>query len=271
MSTTATERKRGVYLVPSFFTTLGLLAGFYAITTAIQGRFEAAAWGIIIASIFDMLDGRAARLLHAETEFGAQYDSLCDMLSFGVAPAVLLYVWALIPYNKVGWLFAFLLVAGAALRLARFNIEHAVQDRRYFRGLPTPATALLIATGVLFHLENDHAPAAALWAINAVALSWFMISNVRFVSGKDLDLNVRKPFIALVGMLVAVVLLMADPYRIPFLLMCIYCLHGPAMNLWQHHQARKKRRQRHLRRSQRGDNSSSAPAPSGEESEPPHA
>ncbi len=244
------KRQRGVYLVPSFFTTLGLLAGFYAVTTAIQGRFEAAAWGIILAAIFDIVDGRVARLLNAETEFGAEYDSLCDMLSFGVAPAVLLYVWALTPFNKVGWLFAFLLVAGAALRLARFNVEHDIQDKRYFHGLPTPATALLIATGVLFHKEGSHAPVASMWAINAVALSWFMISNVRFVSGKDLDLNVRKPFIALVGMLVAVVILMADPYRIPFLLLCIYCLHGPAMNIWQHHKARKRRRAMQLRRSQ---------------------
>jgi len=254
-------RNRGVYLIPSFFTTLGLLAGFYAVTTAIQGRFEAAAWGIILAAIFDILDGRVARLLDAETEFGAQYDSLCDMLSFGVAPAVLLYVWALIPFNKVGWLFAFLLVAGAALRLARFNVEHDTQDKRYFRGLPTPATALLIATGVLFHKEGNHAPVAAMWAINAVALSWFMISNVRFISGKELDLHVRKPFIALVGMLVAVVLLMADPYRIPFLLLCLYCLHGPAITLWQHHKARKRLRAQQLRRSQQDADKQEAPSP----------
>jgi len=244
-------RKRGVFLIPSFFTTLGLLAGFYSITTAIQGRFEAAAWGIIIAAVFDMLDGRAARLLKAETEFGAQYDSLCDMLSFGVAPAVLLYVWALTPLTKTGWLIAFLLVAGAALRLARFNVEHAVQDNRYFHGLPTPAAALLVATGVLFHKVGSQDPSAILWAINATALSWFMVSNVRFISGKNLDLNVRKPFAAMIGMLVAVVVLMAAPYRIPFLLLCIYCLHGPALNIWQHHQARKRRRAIQLRRSQK--------------------
>ncbi|MDQ6951687.1 MAG: CDP-diacylglycerol--serine O-phosphatidyltransferase [Mariprofundales bacterium] len=244
-------RNRGVFLIPSFFTTLGLLAGFYSITTAIQGRFEAAAWGIIIAAVFDMLDGRAARLLNAETEFGAQYDSLCDMLSFGVAPAVLLYVWVLTPLTKTGWLIAFLLVAGAALRLARFNVEHAVQDNRYFHGLPTPAAALLIATGVLFHQAGNQAPNDVLWAINTVALSWFMVSNVRFISGKNLDLNVRKPFAAMILMLVAVVILMAAPYRIPFLLLCIYCLHGPALNIWQHHQARRRRRAIQLRRSKK--------------------
>ncbi len=242
--------RRGVYILPSLFTTMGLFAGFYALIAAVQGRFELAAWAIIIAAVFDMLDGRVARLLNAETEFGAEYDSLCDMLSFGIAPAVLAYMWALNPLGKPGWLAAFLIVAGAALRLARFNVQHAVQDRRYFRGLPTPAAALLIATAVLFYAAIDLQPLAWLWWTVSILLAWLMVSNIRFISGKDLDLRERKPFAVVLLMVVALTIVMIDHERILFTLFMAYCLHGPMMSFWQ---ARRAARIRALRRQRRAE------------------
>ncbi len=235
-----TERgkvRRGVYVLPSLFTTMGLFAGFYALIGAIQGRYELAAWALVAAAVFDMLDGRVARLLHAETEFGAEYDSLCDMLSFGVAPAVLMYLWALaqLPhaYHKLAWLGAFFLAACAALRLARFNVQLDTQDKRYFNGLPTPASALLIASAVLFHAEEGIEPQPWLWLGVSFFLSWLMVSRVRFVSGKDIDLKHRRSTGIVVAMIAVVGLVAADPYRVPFMFFLAYVLHGPLMALWR--------------------------------------
>ncbi len=247
--------RRGVYLLPSLFTTMGLFAGFYALIAAVQGRYELAAWAIIAAAVFDMLDGRVARLLHAETEFGAEYDSLCDMLSFGVAPAVLMYLWALVdlPSNlhKLAWLGAFFLAAGAALRLARFNVQLGTQDKRYFNGLPTPAAALLIASAVLFHGEEGFDPDPWLWLGVSFLLAWLMVSRVRFMSGKDVDLKQRRPSGILVAMVAVVGLVAIDPYRVPFMFFMAYVLHGPMMSLWQNRRLAKARRLRRLRRSRK--------------------
>jgi len=225
---------------------MGLFAGFYALIAAIQGKYELAAWAIIAAAIFDMLDGRVARLLHAETAFGAELDSLCDMTSFGVAPAVLLYLWSLTTLGKLGWLAAFLIAACSALRLARFNTRLEVQDKKYFQGLPTPATALVIATAVLFHEQSHLDPLPWLWGLVGALLAWLMVSNVRFVSGKDVDLKQKRSFAVIVVTLIAMVLIMADPYRILFAVFLAYVLHGPMLSLWQHRritQYRLKRRQ----------------------------
>jgi CDP-diacylglycerol---serine O-phosphatidyltransferase len=242
-------RRRGIYVLPSLFTTMGLFAGFYALIAAIQGRYELAAWAIIAAAVFDMLDGRVARLLHAETSFGAEYDSLSDMLSFGIAPAVLMYLWALTPLHKPGWLAAFLIAACAALRLARFNTQIGKMDKRYFQGLPTPAAALLIATAVLFHEEMNLDPISWLWFGVSVTLAWLMVSRVRFISGKDIDLKKKRSIGVLVGMLVFIVLVMADPYRVPFAILLAYVMHGPMLSLWQKRRAFQlralKRRRRH--------------------------
>lgn len=244
-------KHRGIYILPSLFTTMGLFAGFYSLIAAVQGRFELAAWAIIVAAVFDMLDGRVARLLNAETAFGAEYDSLCDMLSFGIAPAVLMYMWALNPLGKPGWLAAFLIAAGAALRLARFNVQLDVQDKRYFCGLPTPASALLIATAVLFYASAQAHPAAWLWWLIAVALAWLMVSNIRFISGKDLDLRERKPFAAILIMVVVLTIIMMDHERILFTLFMAYCLHGPMMSLWQWHRVKTLRTLRRQRRAEK--------------------
>jgi len=246
--------KRGVYVLPSLFTSMGLFAGFYSLIAAIQGRYELAAWAIIAAAVFDMLDGRVARLLHAETAFGAEYDSLCDMLSFGIAPAVLVYLWVLVELpsglHKLAWLGAFFLAACAALRLARFNVQLENQDKRYFQGLPTPAAALLIVTGVLFHAETNIEPWPWVWFTASLILAWLMVSNVRFVSGKDIDLRKQRKSGFIVGMIVIGGLVMAYPYQIPFAFMLAYCLHGPMVSLWQHHRLQEFRMKRKLAKKQ---------------------
>lgn len=243
-----TNRHRGIYILPSLFTTMGLFAGFYSLIASVQGLYEVAAWSILAAAIFDMLDGRVARLLNAETDFGAEFDSLCDMLSFGIAPSVLIYLWALPSLGKAGWLAAFIIVAGSALRLARFNVEHDVQDHRYFHGLPTPATALLTATLVLFYESTQTQPTPWFWGAVAVALGYLMVSNVRFISGKDLDLQKRRPFIMVMIMVAIVSVFMLDPYRILFGIMMVYCTHGPLMSIWQSRKAKQLREARRLRR-----------------------
>ncbi|MDQ6999554.1 MAG: CDP-diacylglycerol--serine O-phosphatidyltransferase [Mariprofundus sp.] len=261
----ATVSKRGVYVLPSLFTTMGLFSGFYSLVASIQGNFELAAWAILAAAVFDMLDGRVARLLHAETEFGAEYDSLCDMLSFGVAPAVLVYLWALInlgsDFHRLAWLGAFFVVACAALRLARFNVKLAEQDKRYFQGLPTPGAALFIATAVLYHVDLHAEPWPWLWLGLSVFLSWLMVSNVRFISGKDVDLKKRRSSGVLIVMVIVIGFLAIDPYRMPFTVMFAYCMHGPMLSLWQKwklSQYRLKRRQRKKHASASGNNDDAA-------------
>jgi len=245
--------RRGIYLLPSFFTLLGLFAGFYSLIAAVQGRYELAAWAILAAAVFDMMDGRVARLLHAETAFGAELDSLCDMVSFGVAPAVLTCLWALTPLGKPGRLAAFLIAACAALRLARFNVQLGSQDKRYFQGLPTPGTALFVATAVLFHEEGGYQPVAWLWFALSVTLAWLMVSGVRFISGKDVDLKKQRPFAVLIGIVMAIVFVMADPYKVLFAIMVIYCLHGPLMSGWQYQKANRYRMARRLARKRSRD------------------
>jgi len=248
------SRRRGIYMLPSMFTILGLLCGFFALIASIQGNYEHAAWAIIAAAIFDMLDGRVARLLNAETAFGAELDSLCDMLSFGVAPAVLVYLWALTSHEKLGWLAAFLIVACSALRLARFNVQLASQDKRYFQGLPTPALALFIASAVLFYISLGAEPSSVVWLVTSTVLAWLLVSNVRFLSGKDIDLKQKRPFTVVIVMLASIVLLAADPYHVLFLVFLAYCLHGPILSVWQ---TQKAARARLIRRSERAKKKSS--------------
>jgi len=259
--------RRGVYVLPSLFTTMGLFAGFYALIAAVQGRYELAAWAILAAAVFDMLDGRVARMLHAETAFGAEYDSLCDMLSFGIAPAVLIYFWALIhlspELHKLAWLGGFFLVAGAALRLARFNVQLECQDKRYFQGLPTPGAALLIATAVLYYEHAGYQPQPWLWLFIAVFLAWLMVSDVRFVSGKDIDLKKRRSTGMLVMMVIAVGLVMIDPYRVPFTILLAYCLHGPMLSLWQNRRLARYRRLSRIRKAKKSAGSQPEQNPNG--------
>ncbi|MFQ5354939.1 MAG: CDP-diacylglycerol--serine O-phosphatidyltransferase [Mariprofundaceae bacterium] len=247
----STLRAKGVYVLPSMFTTAGLFAGFYALIAAIQSHFEIAAWALIIAIVFDVLDGRVARLLHAESKFGAEYDSLCDMVSFGIAPAVLVYMWALTPLHKPGWLAAFLIAACAALRLARFNTEHDNDDIRFFQGLPTPAAAAMIATSVLLYEDQGAEPSSWLWFIVSVLLAYLMVSRVRFFAAKNVDLKRQRPFAFIIIMIAVFVLIVANPHLNLFLIALAYCLSGPILSLRQHQKLTSQRLAQRLRRKEK--------------------
>ncbi|MDX8376886.1 MAG: CDP-diacylglycerol--serine O-phosphatidyltransferase [Mariprofundales bacterium] len=242
------SKRNAHLLLPNLLTTASLFAGFYALIAAVQGEFTLAGWVLLIAAVFDMLDGRIARLLNAESAFGAEYDSLSDMLSFGITPAVLIYMWALSSLQQPGWVAAFAFVACAALRLARFNVQIAHQDKRYFQGLPTPGAALFIATAVIFYQEQGITPNAWFWAFISLSLAYMMVSNLRFVSGKQFNFNIRRPFVAILIMVLILGTIMLHPSGMLFLLFTIYVLHGPIMSLWQKRKASEFRLARRLRR-----------------------
>jgi len=204
-------KRRGIYILPSLFTTAALFSGFFAIVQAMQGNFEQAAIAIFIAMVMDGLDGRVARLTHTQSAFGAEYDSLADMVSFGVAPALVMYSWALSGLGRIGWLAAFIYCAGAALRLARFNVNLEVMDKRYFQGLPSPAAAAFIVGMVWVSQEMGVVVADMRWirwlaAFFTVLIGITMVSNILFYSFKDINLKKRVPFMTLVALVLAFVL-----------------------------------------------------------------
>ncbi len=227
-------RKRGIYLLPNLFTTAALFAGFYAIVQAMNDRFEHAAVAIFIAMVLDGLDGRIARLTHAQSAFGAEYDSLSDMVSFGAAPALVMYEWALKGMGKLGWIAAFIYCAGAALRLARFNTTLDVTDKRFFQGLPSPAAAALVA-GLVWVLHDAQVVVEDIrwlaWIVTVFA-GLTMVSNVRYYSGKDINLRKSVPFMALLGLVLFFGLISTDPPRVLFALFVLYALSGYAVWLW---------------------------------------
>src|SRR4051812_14667429 len=192
-------RRRGIYWLPNLFTTVALFAGFFSIVQAMSGRFDQSALAIFVALVFDGLDGRVARLTHTQSAFGAEYDSLSDMVSFGVAPALVMYSWALSPLGKWGWLAAFIHCVGAALRLARFNTQLDVADKHYFTGLPSPSAAALLA-GLVWVLHDYQVPGREVswyaWALTVFA-GVTMVSNIRYYSFKDINLRKSVPFWAL--------------------------------------------------------------------------
>ena len=238
------RQRRGIYLLPNLFTTAALFAGFYAIVAGMNGRFEAAAVAIFIAMVLDGADGRIARLTNTQSAFGAEYDSLSDVISFGLAPGLLVYEWALSGMGKLGWLAAFFYTAAAALRLARFNTQIGIADKRYFQGLPCPAAGAVVAGFVWFAgdygvREEDVVPFA--FAI-AVATGVLMVSNVRFYSFKDLDLRSRVPFMAILVVVVLFVLVSSDPPLVLFLGALGYAGSGPIITLWSIRKRRAARR-----------------------------
>jgi CDP-diacylglycerol---serine O-phosphatidyltransferase len=220
--------RRGIYLLPNLFTTGALFAGFYAIVMAMNGRFEQAAAAIFIAMVLDGLDGRVARLTHTQSAFGAEYDSLSDMVSFGVAPALVMYSFALKGLGKLGWIAAFIYCAGAALRLARFNTLIETQDKRWFQGLPSPAAASLVAGMVWVAVDNHFTGPDLRWlaAIVTVFAGLTMVTNLKFYSGKDINLRRSVPFIFIVGIALFFTLISVDPPIILFLLFVAYGLSG---------------------------------------------
>ena len=227
------KRRRGIYLLPNLFTTGCLFAGFYAIVASMGGRFEAAAIAIFIAMVMDGLDGRVARLTNTQSAFGAEYDSLADMVSFGLAPALVVYVWLLSDLGKLGWLAAFVYTAGTALRLARFNTQVGRADKRYFQGLASPAAAAVIAgmvwVGQDYDVDGRSFAIAA--AIITIMLGVFMVSNVRYRSFKDLDLKGRVPFVAVLIVVLVFVLISIDPPQVLFAGFALYALSGPVITL----------------------------------------
>lgn len=227
------KQKRGIYILPSTLTTLGLFAGFYALIAAVQNNFEHAAWAIIMAVVFDILDGRVARLLNAESKFGAEYDSLCDMVSFGVAPALLVYLWALPSMGNVGGVAAFFITACSALRLARFNTQAAHDDKRYFQGLPTPATAIFISSAVIMYEQYNIQPIAIVWTCLSIALAYLMVSQVRFFAGKDMDIKKPRGFKVLLLILAILGLIASYPAIVLFIGTLLYCVHGPLLSMYQ--------------------------------------
>ena len=220
--------------MPNLFTTAGLLAGFYAIVAAIDGRFEAAAMAIFGAMILDSMDGRIARLTGTESDFGVQYDSLADMVSFGLAPALIMRQWALAGFGKLGWLAACLYVAAAALRLARFNTQAGSADKRYFQGLPSPAAAALLAGLVWFGEANGLRDDAAklLLAFPATVLAGaLMVSNIRYHSFKQIKLHGKVSFVTISVIALVFALVASKPSLVLFPLAAAYAVSGPAVTL----------------------------------------
>lgn len=228
-------RRRGIYILPNLFTTAALFSGFFAIVMAMQGNFERAAVAIFVAMVLDGLDGRVARLTRTQSAFGAEYDSLADMVSFGAAPSLVMYEWALKDLGRLGWIAAFIYCAGAALRLARFNTTLEVMDKRYFQGLPSPAAAALVAGFVWVAIDNGFSGGD--FPLLAAAVTLFagvtMVSNVRYYSFKDINLRKSVPFFAVAAIALVFALLALRPEATLFGFFVLYALSGYAMALFR--------------------------------------
>lgn len=246
------RRSRGVYLLPNLFTTAALFCGFYAIIAALHNRFEPAAVAVFVAMVLDGLDGRVARLTHTESEFGAQYDSMADLISFGLAPALIMYEWALSamvgmgPFlSKLGWLAAFFYTVMAALRLARFNVQIGSTDKRYFIGLPSPSAAAIVSGLVWFGTDLGVTGVQMLWPalIVTVGAGALMFSNVLYFSFKQIDLRGRVPFISALLVVLTLVVISIDPPKVLFTGFLLYGLSGPTLFLWRWRWRKYGRRQ----------------------------
>jgi len=237
------KRRRGIYLLPNLFTTGCLFAGFYAIVAAMGNRFEPAAIAIFVAMIMDGLDGRIARLTNTQSDFGAQYDSLADMVAFGLAPALVIYIFTLSQYGKLGWLAAFIYAACAALRLARFNTQVGVADKGFFQGLASPSAAAVMAGFVWIGTDYQitGVTLTVLAFIVTFATGLLMVSNIRYRSFKDLDLKGKVPFVSVIVIMMVFVLITIDPPIILFATFTLYALSGPVTTLI----GLRKRRRRH--------------------------
>jgi len=226
--------KKGVYLLPNLLTSASLFGGFYSIVACLDGNFEIAAIAILISAVIDGLDGRVARLTGTSSRFGVEYDSLSDLVAFGLAPGVLIFTWALRPFGRYGWLAAFLYVVCAALRLARFNVQITTIESRRFNGLPVPAAASLVATAVLmfFYLGKGQDFAKHVTVLVLIyLLAFLMVSNVKYYSFKELNLSQRMPFMLLVGLICLLILIAAEPQVMLFILAFGYVTSGPVTSI----------------------------------------
>ena len=222
-------RKRGIYLLPNILTTANLFCGFYGILASMQGGYELSAVLLVAAMILDSLDGRIARMTNTMSKFGAEFDSLADLVTFGVAPAILTYSWALSAYGKWGWMVAFLFVVCGALRLARFNIQIGIIESRVFNGLPIPGAASVIATGIMlyFYLGGQGKYHDFSILMTTVALALLMVSNTKYYSFKDLNFFSRKPFMSFVLIVIVLIIVAAEPQITLFTFSVGYSLSGP--------------------------------------------
>ena len=231
-------RSKGIYLLPNAFTTAALFSGFFAIVNAMNGEFQVAAIAIFASLVLDGMDGRVARMTNTQSAFGEQYDSLADMVSFGVAPALVAYEWALKDLGKWGWLAAFTYCAGAALRLARFNVNTGIVDKKFFQGLPSPAAGSLMA-GFIWLADDNKIPvrdSAIPWVTFFIAVyaGLTMVSNARFYSGKALDVRYRVPFGVMVLLILTFVLISTNPPLTLFGLFVVYSISGYVIWAWEH-------------------------------------
>lgn len=232
-------RRKGIYMLPNSITLAALFASFYSIVMAMNGRFEAAAIGIFCAAVLDSLDGRVARMTHSQSAFGEQMDSLCDMVGFGAAPAIIVYEWALKGLGRWGWIPAFVYIAGAALRLARFNTNIGIVDKRFFQGLPSPAAAALVM-GLIWVM--DDAGYKMVWQIDWLAWTAFavtlyagltMVTNVPFYSFKVMGARQTVPFASIMAIALAIALISQNPPLALFVLFCVYGVSGYGVYVWR--------------------------------------
>lgn len=231
---------KGIYILPNLITSASLFGGFYAIIASIQGRFEAAATAIVLSAICDGLDGRVARLTGTTSDFGTEYDSLSDLVAFGVAPAVLSYLWALKPFGRLGWLAAFMFVICGALRLARFNVEKSKIKSIFFKGLPIPSAACFIASLILFtsnfkeFSENRH----VIIIVMVYCLSFLMVSSLKYPSFKEFHLKSQKPFNVLVVSILLLLMVAYKPKVLLFFTLLLYVCCGPVITISRHYKRR---------------------------------
>jgi CDP-diacylglycerol--serine O-phosphatidyltransferase len=235
-------RRRGIYLLPNLFTTAALFAGFYAIVQAMNGRFDQAAKAVFVGFVLDGLDGRVARLTKTQSAFGAEYDSLSDMVCFGAAPALVVYEWALYSMGNIGWAAAFLYCAAAALRLARFNTMLEIADKRYFQGLPSPSAAALVA-GFVWTMDDQALDPETYrwWALAVTILAGLsMVSTIRYYSFKTINLRRSVPFVVILLIVLFFVLVMFQPPLVLFSGFVLYALSGCAGWVWFKFKGRRR-------------------------------
>lgn len=229
------NKRKGIYLLPNILTTAGLFAGFYAVIASMQGLFINASVAIFIAMIMDGLDGRMARMTNTQSDFGAEYDSMADMISFGIAPALVAYNWALSDLGKFGWLASFVYVVGAALRLARFNTQVATADKRYFQGLASPSAAALLAGIVWVGSEYswDIKPQGVYIGLLSITAGLLMVSNFRYSSFKEVNWKNKTPFIGIIVAVLIFILVASWPAIVLFSVFMLYALSGPVLTFWK--------------------------------------
>ena len=241
------QPKKGVYMLPNTLTLCGMFCGFYAIMSAINGNFIYAAWAIILANIFDGLDGWIARLTGTTTRFGVELDSLSDLVAFGVAPAVMMYKWSLVPFGRLGWAAAFLFVACGALRLARFNVQTGAPGSKAFKGMPIPGAATILASVVIFYywyeVREDVPDMHVFYPMFTIALALLMVSTLRFHGLKEIDFKEKKPFWVLIVFVIVLFFLLVHPQAAIFIFAMAYLVWGIIENIGLFVKKRREKRQ----------------------------